>query len=228
MSDDVMVDGVEGANQPTQDALADSAQETNGKVFSQTELEKIIEQRLARERKKFEKQIDGIDISEARKLMEEKEVAEIERQKERGEFEAILKKTAEKKDSQINTLTQRLQQTLVDGALLTAASQSNAVNPDQVVSLVKAQTRLAEDGQVEVVDTNGSVRYNDSGDPLSVKDLVSDFLTANPHFVRASPSGVGSQGAAGGSTQKPDTVAKMVATWETGGRDAFAALKGKR
>jgi hypothetical protein len=57
---------------------------------------------------------------------------------------------------------------------------------------------------------------------------VSEFLTANPHFVKASPSGVGSQGAAGGSTQKPSSVADMLANWENGGRQAYATLKGKR
>jgi hypothetical protein len=63
---------------------------------------------------------------------------------------------------------------------------------------------------------------------MTVNSLVSDFLTANPHFVRASSGGTGSQGAAGGSTQKPTSVADMLANWDSGGRAAFAAMKGKR
>jgi len=205
----------------------DSAQEVDRK-FTQAQLDEIVEQRLARERKKFAKQTEGVDLNEARRLLNEKEQAEIERQKEKGEFEKVLQQLAEKKDAEITSYKSRLQEIQVDGALINAASQSNAVSPDQVVSLLKNHTRLADDGSVEILDKTGSVRYNDDGTPMQVNDLVSEFLTANPHFVKASHSGVGSQGAAGGSTQKPLSVADMLENWETGGRQAFAAMKGKR
>ena len=198
------------------------------KTFTQSDVEKILEQRLARERRKYEKQLEGIDVDEARRLMEEKQQAELERQKEKGEFEKVLKQVTEKKEQQIQTLSQKLQEIQVDGALINAASQNNAVNPQQVVQLLKSQTRLNEDGQVEVLDSDGSVRYNDNGEPLGVNALVADFLTANPHFVKASVGGVGSKGAAGGSTPKPESVADMLANWESGGKAAYAALKGKR
>lgn len=219
MSDDIMdnVDDVQG-----------NTNDTQSRTFTQDELEKIVEQRLMRERKKFEKKIEGVDLDEAKRLLEEKEKAELERQKEKGEFEKILQQVAEKKDAQISQYKQRLQEIQVDGSLINAASQQNAVNPEQVVALLKGKTRLAEDGSVEILDKDGSVRYNDSGSPMSVNELMSEFLTANPHFVRASASGVGSKGAAGGSTQKPSSVADMLANWETGGKEAYAALKGKR
>jgi hypothetical protein len=44
------------------------------------------------------------------------------------------------------------------------------------------------DGEVEVVDTKGSVRYNDAGAPIGVDDLVKEFLDGNPHFKAASPA----------------------------------------
>jgi len=181
-----------------------------------------------RERKKYEKKLEGVDLDEARKLLEEKQQAEIERQKEKGEFEKVLQQLAEKKDQEISQYKTRLQEIQVDGALVNAASQNNAVSPEQVVSLLKGQTRLAEDGQVEILDKDGTVRYNDSGSPMSVNELVTEFLTANPHFVKASPSGTGSKGAAGGSTQKPSSVADMLANWDNGGRQAYASMKGKR
>lgn len=218
-TDEIMVDGNEMPE--------DNATQTE-KMFSQSDLEKIVEQRLARERRKYEKQLEGIDVDEARRLMEEKQLAELERQKEKGEFEKVLKQVTEKKEQTIQQLSQKLHEIQVDGALLNAASTNNAVNPAQVVQLLKSQTRLNEDGAVEVLDSEGSVRYNDSGSPLSVNELVSDFLTVNPHFVKASVGGAGSKGATGGSTPKPQSVADMLANWETGGKEAFAALKGKR
>ena len=220
MSDEIMENQVEESEVQTE------AQPE--KTFSQSDVERLIEQRLMRERKKYEKKLDGVDLDEAKKLLEEKQQAEIERQKEKGEFEQVLKQLAEKKDQQIKSLNQKLHETLVDGALLQAASKNNAVSPDQVVQLLKNNVKLAEDGNVEVLDSSGTLRYNDDGDPMSVDSLVSDFLTANPHFVRASSGGTGSQGAAGGSTQKPMSVADMLSNWESGGKAAFAAMTGKR
>jgi len=198
------------------------------KTFTQEEMDKIVADRLARERRKYEKQLDGVDINEAKRLLAEKEQAELERQKEKGEFEKVLQQVAEKKDAQIKQLNSKLYELQVDGSLINAASRSNAVNPEQVVQLLKGSTRLSEDGTVEVLDKDGTVRYTDNGTPMSVDELVSDFLTANPHFVKASPSGTGSKGAAGGSTPKPESVADMLANWDNGGKAAFAAMKGKR
>jgi len=222
MSDEIMADGNEMESTPEVEVTESE------KTFTQADLEKIVEQRLMRERKKYEKKLEGVDLEEARRLLEEKQQAEIERQKEKGEFEKVLQQLAEKKDQEISQYKTRLQEIQVDGALINAASQNNAVSPDQVVALLKNKTRLAEDGSVEVLDNDGTVRYNDSGNPMGVNELVSEFLTANPHFVKASPSGTGSKGAAGGSTQKPSSVADMLASWDNGGKEAYAAMKGKR
>ena len=119
----------------------------------------------------------------------------------------------------------KLQETLVDGSLLNAASKHDAVSPDQVSQLLKGQVRLAEDGGVEVLDPQGTPRYSESGNMLTVDELVADFLTANPHFVRASTGGTGSRGNAGGLTPKPVSVADMVDNWNSGGREAYAAMK---
>jgi hypothetical protein len=202
-------------------------QTQESKTFTQEELDRIVADRVAREQRKFEKKISGIDLDEAKDLIAQRESAELERKKERGEFDSILKQTIEKKDLEIHSYKSKLQETLVDGAILGAASNNNAVNPNQVSQLLKAHTRLSEDGIVEVLDDNGTPRYNDSGDLLSVNEMVTEFLTANPHMVKASQGGTGSMGNAGGSTQKPQSVADMVANWESGGKEAFAAMKKK-
>jgi len=219
MSDDIM--------ETKSDTETEEVETQEAKTFTQEELDRIVADRVAREQRKFDKRLSGVDLDEARDLMAQKEAAELERQKERGDFDSILKKTVEKKDMEIQSYKSKLQQTLVDGAILGAASNNNAVSPEQVSSLLKSNTRLAEDGTVEVLDGNGTPRYNDSGDLLSVNEMVSEFLTANPHFVRASQGGTGSQGNAGGSTQKPQSVADMVANWDQGGKEAFAAMKRK-
>ncbi len=219
MSDEIM------ETQAETETVAVETQE--GKTFTQEEVDRIVATRIDREQRKFDKRLSGVDLDEAKDLLAKKEAAEIERQKERGEFDKILKQTVEKKDMEIQSYKSKLQQTLVDGAILGAAGNNNAVNPTQVSQLLKDQTRLSDDGTVEVLDANGTPRYNDSGDLLSVNEMVTEFLTVNPHMVKASQGGTGSMGNAGGSTQKPQSVADMVANWESGGKEAFAAMKKK-
>lgn len=213
----------------TEDQVQDQNTDNQAtKTFTQDEVNQILEQRLARERKRFEKQTDGIDLDAAKRALEEKQNAELEAAKQRGEFEKVLKTTVEKKDQTIQSLTQRLHQIQVEGSLLTAASSKNAVSPEQVSALLRSNIRLNDEGNVEVLDKAGAVRYNDKGELFSVNELMSEFLTANPHFVRATPGGAGSGGAAGGSTQKPTSVAAMLDNWDNGGREAFAASKKRK
>lgn len=202
-----------------------AAVETQDKMFTQAELDKVVAGRLERETRKFEKKLGDINLDEARQVLKERDDASLQAQKERGEFESILKETVSKKDQEINAYKTRLHQTLVDGALLNAASTNNAINPDQVSTLLKHHVRLAEDGTVEITDSNNAPRYNDKGDLLSVNEAVSEFLTANPHFMRASAGGSGSQGNTGGSVQKTMTYQDMVDTWENGGREAYSATQ---
>ena len=219
MSDEIMETEAE-----TETAAVETQE---SKTFTQDELDRIVADRVAREQRKFDKRLSGVDLDEAKDLLAKKEAAELERQKERGEFDKVLKQTVEKKDMEIQSYKSKLQQTLVDGAILGAAGNNNAVNPNQVSQLLKDQTRLSDDGTVEVLDANGLPRYNDSGDLLSVNEMVAEFLTVNPHMVKASQGGTGSMGNAGGSTQKPQSVADMVANWDSGGKEAFAAMKKK-
>lgn len=161
-------------------------------LLSQEEVNRIVAERVERERKKFERKYGDIDIERYQQLTEAEEARKVEDQKKRGEFEDILKNTVSKKDSVIENLQKELHNIKVDGAMLNIASKHKAINPEQVVSLVKNQVRMSESGEVEVIDpATGSVRYNDSGDAFSMDELVSEFLQQNPHFVTATPRGSG-------------------------------------
>lgn len=218
MSDEIMVDAVT-------EPVAEEQETQEVKTFTQEELDRIVSDRIARTKRQIEKKYEDINVDEVRQLLAERQQAELEQQKDRGEFEQILRTTVEKKDQEIQGYKSRLEATLVDGALLTAASRHNAVSAEQVSQLLKGSVKLSEDGSVEVYDTNGTPRYNDKGELLTVDELVSDFLTANPHFVKASQGGAGSQGAAGGTTPKPMSVDDMLANYDKGGKAAFREWK---
>jgi flagellar biosynthesis GTPase FlhF len=151
------------------------------------------------------KKFSNVDVEHYNSLIQKEEQSKLEEQKKKGEFEKILKEQAEKAQSKISTLTDELTKIKVDGALLNAASKHKAVNPEQVVQLVRNQVKMSETGQVEIVDPkSGNTRYTEAGEPLDVENAVSDWLKANPHFVQAGPTGSGAT-----SNQNPEGVKQV-------------------
>ena len=112
----------------------------------------------------------------------------------RGEFDKVMAELASKKDAEIQKRDAIIREFKVEQPLVTLAAQYRSVNPEQVKQLLKPAVRLNEDGEVEVIDTKtGSVRYDDSGAPLSVEKYVKEFLDSNPHFTSATPATVNGQ-----------------------------------
>ena len=58
--------------------------------------------------------------------------------------------------------------------------------------MIKSKVRLNQTGDVEVIGDNGTPRYTESGELMSVDAYVNEFLQSNPHHVQAGPSGTGS------------------------------------
>lgn len=174
-----------------QEQQAVDTQETKENLLSQEDVNRIVADRVARERAKFEKKYSNVDLDLYNQMVEAEEQRKQQELEKRGEYEKLLKEQAEKFNTKIQTYEQELHSIKVDGTLLNEASAQKAVNPQQVVSLLKNKLRLNEGGQVDVVDDNGQVRYSDNGDPLRVTDLVNEFLVANPHFQAAGPQGSG-------------------------------------
>jgi len=160
-------------------------------LLSQEDVNRIVAERVAREKSKFEKKYSNVDINLYNDLVEKQEQARQQDLEKRGEFEKLLKEQAEKFTGKIQQYENELHSIKIDGALLNEASAAKAVNPQQVVSLLKSQLKLNEAGAVDVVDQNGQVRYDDQGNTIKVSHLVNEFLSANPHFVSAGPNGSG-------------------------------------
>jgi hypothetical protein len=165
-----------------------TTQETS-KTFTQDELNAIVAKRVAQEQKKFE----GIDVEEYNQLLTAKQKQEEEGMMKRQEFDKLLKQTSEKKDSEISRLRNELTSVRVDGALINAASQLKAANPQHVAQLLRDSVKLGEDGQPVVLDDTGAIRYNnDTAEPLSINSLVEEFVNSNPYFKAAGKTGTSS------------------------------------
>jgi hypothetical protein len=179
------------------------------KAFTEDQVEAIVQRRLDRYKKTVSSKLDGLDLEEAKKLLEEKKQKEQELALQRGEFDKVLKETVSKKDSRISALESELQKIRIDETLINTASVLKAINPNEVKSLLRNAVKLNDSGSVEVVSENGTPRYNEKGELMSVNELVAEYLNNNPHHLSATPKGSGSQSGIGGNTLKPFNIADL-------------------
>jgi hypothetical protein len=159
------------------------------KTYSQQEVDNMMARMKGSLEKKLLKPYEDLgDPDELRSIKSDYEKRQQEQQIKRGEFEKTLSELAAKKDAEIQKRDSVIKEYKINTPLLSAAAQFRAVNAEQVKALLANQVRLNPEGEVEVVDGQGSVRYNDAGQPLGVDDLVRGFLDSNPHFVNATPA----------------------------------------
>jgi hypothetical protein len=128
------------------------------------------------------------DVNELRALKEAAQKKAQEESLKKGEFEKILQKMAEDKNAEIAKRDSVIREYKIETPLVNAAAKYRAVAPEQVRTLLKNNINLNADGEVEVLDNAGQIRYNDKGVALTVDDLVGEFLQQNPHFVQANPA----------------------------------------
>jgi acylphosphatase len=209
------------------EAVEEKKEEEKTFNLKQNDLERIIQKRIAQERSALEKKYSGIDPEEARKLKEEKEEQEVERKKQRGEFEDLLKQQADKFNQEKTSLQKQLEQIKINDALVNSAVKNKAINPEQVTNLLKGKVKLNDDGRVEVLAENNQPRYNSSGELLSVDDYVQEFITQNPHFQAATPSGSGSKANVGKVDARPFNIADLDMS-KADDRKAYAEYRKQR
>jgi hypothetical protein len=196
MSDNSLTANKEIATEATTEGSKNNPSQVaeSTRVYTQVELDAIAAEVRRKTEAKIAKKYEGVDVEAYKSLVQKEEQLKLEEQKRKGEFEKILKEQADKAQQKIQTLSSELAKIKVDGALINAASTKKAINPEQVARLVRDQVRMSEAGEVEVVDPkSGQVKYTETGDPMTIDGLVSEWLKTNPHFVTAGPAGGGSK-----------------------------------
>ena len=226
MSDEFMAGTQEITDAPANPQVED--QVTSGKTYTQEEFDNHMAGLKNAMQKKYEKQFAELgDFEELKQLKAQAEQAKQEEALKRGEFDRIISDLAAKKDAEIQQRDSIIREYKVDTPLLNAAAELRSVNPEQVKALLKNSVRLGESGDVEVVDSNGTVRYSDAGQPLGVKDLVTEFLQANPHFAQPTPSTTNTKSSVGENTREELDVSKLDMS-NPEHRKRFAEWKSKR
>ena len=181
-------------------------QATTTKTYSQTEVDNMMARMRGSLQKKLLKPYEDLgDPEELRNLKVEAQQRAEEQAIKRGEFEKTLQEKMAVKDAEITKRDLVIREYKVNSPLLNAAAQHGSVNPEQVRTLLNRSVVLSDEGETQVLNTDGSVRYTDSGTPFAVEELVKEFLDANPHFKSAKPATTNSKS----SFSAPDSSTKL-------------------
>ena len=171
-------------------------------TFTQDQLDNIIKSRLEAEKTKHQRQLDEQKKKDD-ELLKEKQLQDA---KTKAEIEKLMKERIAEKDQEIINMKDMIKKEKIDNSVMSVASKMHAINPKQVVELMKSNIKLSDDNRIEVLDKHNNIRYNDKGELLTIEESVKEFLDANPHFSQGSKSGTGSQSSIEGKTVKPFNI----------------------
>jgi hypothetical protein len=179
---------------------------TRATYYTPDEVNEIVEARLARERAKLEARFGGPGALEELERLRREEAERKRREEEaKGNYERALQSAAEEHQKQLAALREReeklraeLRTDRVRANIIAAAAELSAINPDQVADLLEGRRVDMDPETLTVVcyDEHRKPAFV-GGKPMTVKQLVSDYLQANPHLMR--PSGTGGSGSTGGA-----------------------------
>jgi hypothetical protein len=176
-----------------QEEVVEEVKETKeSKEDSQALIDKTIKDRLHRQKRRTLEDLGVSDIDEAKEIIARSKEAEEKRKLEAGKFEEVRQSLVDSHKKELQKLQDELRGEKIDKQLIQSASNNRAINPNQVKDLLKDNVRLNEEGKAEILDKDGTTRYNKEGKPLSIDEFVSEFITQNAHFQVATPSGSGS------------------------------------
>jgi hypothetical protein len=187
-----------------------SENQAQSKTYTQDEVDGMMARMKSSLQKKLLKPYEELgDPEELRTIKTEWEKKQQEQAIKRGEFEETLKSLAAKKDAEIQKRDSIIKEYKVNTPLLSAAAKYRAVAPEQVKALLSQNVRLNGDGEVEVVDEKGAVKYLDNGTPMDVETFVGDWLQRNPHFVQPTPATTNTKSNVSGNQQTNFDISKL-------------------
>lgn len=139
-------------------------------TFTQEQVDRMVQDRLARERKKYE----GFD--ELRQKAEQFDQLQEQRKTEVQKAQERAQKAEEAAQARVEAANERL----IQAAVLSAATNHRAIKPEHLYRLIDRE----------------AVTVGDDGQVTGAEDAVKAFLDANPEYVGSTrPNGFADQGA---------------------------------
>jgi hypothetical protein len=180
------------------------------KTYTQKEVDDMMAKTKTAITKKLSSKYEELgDPDELKTIVNSYQKVQQEQQLKRGEFDKVIQELAAKKDAEIQKRDRVIESFKVETPIVDAAARYRAVNPEQVKALIRNQVRLSPEGEVEVLDEKGVVRYDDSGKPVSVDSFVQSWLQSNPHFVSAAPATTNTRSNVTGNSTKKLDITKL-------------------
>jgi hypothetical protein len=180
------------------------------KTYTQKEVDDMMAKTKTAITKKLSSKYEELgDPDELKTIVNSYQKVQQEQQLKRGEFDKVIQELAAKKDAEIQKRDKVIESFKVETPIVDAAARYRAVNPEQVKALIRNQVRLSAEGEVEVLDEKGVVRYDDSGKPVSVDSFVQSWLQSNPHFVSAAPATTNTRSNVTGNSTKKLDITKL-------------------
>lgn len=187
--------------------VTDTSTEQNQaeRTYTQKELDDMMARTKSSIMKKAASKYEDLgDPDELREIVQTYKRQQTDQQLKRGEFERVLQEKLSVKDAEITKRDRIIEEFRLNTPIIDAAARYKAVNPEQVKALIRSNLRLNTEGDVEVLDEKGLVKYDDTGRPVSVDNFVQTWLQQNPHFVQPTPSTSATRGNVGFTQNKTD------------------------
>ena len=153
------------------------------------------------------KAFDGMDPVKYAEIMEK-------HHKDSGDFETLKTNLNEKfaasekaSSEKYGTLEGKYKNLVINQGILAFASELNAINPSEVVDLLRGNVKLSEDGSPVVMDGK-TPKTDGKGGHLSLKAYVEGFLAERPHHVKPGKPGSGSHGNKEGDSKGGKTISR--------------------
>lgn len=175
-------------------------------------IDRIIQERLARNENKFKKELESVRQEKATlesKLQTtnpnigenstngestnntqnpsiEEQLAEFKRISENSKKEVeAARKAAEQKEKEAKQARERLLDQQKRWAIANEAAKANFFDNDLVVELVSKNVKVDEDGNITVVGDNGEQRYNAAYQPMTLGEFLNEFGQKRQYLVRS-------------------------------------------
>jgi hypothetical protein len=181
MPEIVGTEGTEGTGEGTGTEGTGAGTGTEGTTFTQSDVDRIVKERLARQKAQFG---DYEDLKA--KASQFDEIAE----SQKSELEKANERAA-KAEAETQAVQERAARLLTDAALTAAAAG-----------------KLADPTDVALID-RGAIEYGDDGAPTNVAALVDSLIETKPHLAASTRKVVDIDGGARGGATSMDDAALM-------------------
>jgi hypothetical protein len=179
--------------------------EGSEKLFTETQVNKIVQARLERERSKVDKEVEGRlktlglenlqDAQSFSSLQKELEELKSENSLKISSYESIIQERerkfdeelraheADKKNWRLKYETLRKRAELTETALKAGADPGNV---DMIVTFTEGSLRVSQEGAFKVVDKGGGAMLDpDTGTEITLEKFMKNFLSERPGLVKA-------------------------------------------